>query len=139
MAFLDKFFGKDAAKREKPKSKSELANDAIVKVKTQVQMMEKRETHLERQIEEILKSAKEAMRNKNKKRAMQFLKKKKMLEKQLDTTENKRMNLEGLILNLEDAQMNAEVVSGMKVGGNVLIKWEYFEFFFCKIKKHQKT
>ena len=128
MPFLDQFFGKPAQNQGQQKSKAEVAHEAIVKMKTQIQTMEKRETHMERQIEQVMKSAKEAMKNNNKKRALQFLKKKKMLEKQLDATANKRLNLETLLMNLEEAQMNTEVVSGMKVGGN--------DQFHLRLNKH---
>merc|ERR1719480_220690 len=95
-------------------------NAAINKVRETVSKLEKRENKLNRDIEQCEKRAKAFVQKKQKKKALMELKKKKVLEQNLERIMGKKLNLETQIMTLEEAIMNAEVVSGMKVGANAL-------------------
>merc|ERR1719383_884952 len=64
--------------------------------------------------------AKAFVAKKQKKKALMELKKKKVLSDNLERIMGKKLNLETQIMTLEEAVMNAEVVSGMKTGAQAL-------------------
>ena len=85
-------------------------NKSIQTVRGAIQQLEKRETHIEKRIEECIKRAKLKSKNKDKKGALFELKKKKQLEKQLEGIQGKKMNLEVQIGAMEDAHINKETM-----------------------------
>ncbi len=81
-------------------------SESIAKLRQNIAKLEKREQHLEDKIADCLKRAKIKSKNKDKKGALFELKKKKQLERQLESVANKRTNLEYQILPVEDKPFN---------------------------------
>jgi len=104
-------------KKKAPKAN---INKSIQNIRSAQETLDKRGTHLEKQIEKLMQSAKAKMKKKNKKGAMFDLKRKKMLEKELTGIENKKLTLETQTLALENAQMNESVFSAVKEGTGAL-------------------
>ena len=82
--------------------------------------LEKREEHLQTKVNKSLKNAKSKSRKKDKKGALFELKKKKMLENQLQSIQGKRINVETQIMALEDAHLNTETLKAMKSSSRAL-------------------
>jgi len=102
--------------RRDPKSS---AREAIVTLRQQLQMIEKKEEHLQKQIDEELKKAK-ANAVSNKAVATAALKKKKIIEQELDRLSNTRFQLEMQVNTLESANLNAETMTAMKKASDAL-------------------
>ena len=77
-------------------------------------MLEKREAHLQKKMGDELKKAKELTRQKNRRAALQCLKRRKMYEAQADTLANQQLRLYDQKLLLEGAKATAETVGAMK-------------------------
>ncbi|OAX33933.1 Snf7-domain-containing protein [Rhizopogon vinicolor AM-OR11-026] len=95
------------------------ARDAIVGLRQQLQMIEKKEEYLQKKIEEELKKAK-ANAVSNKAVATQALRRKKASEADMDRLAGQRLQLELQINTLESANMNAETLGAMKKASDVL-------------------
>ncbi|KAF8627204.1 hypothetical protein AX15_004520 [Amanita polypyramis BW_CC] len=112
MASLMSYFGG----RKDPKQS---ARDAIVELRQHVQMIDKKEEHLQKKIEEDTKKAK-ANAVSNKAVATSALKRKKMNEAELDRLAGTRMQLEMQIHTLESANLNAQTMTAMKKASDAL-------------------
>ncbi|KAF5393780.1 hypothetical protein D9757_000072 [Collybiopsis confluens] len=95
------------------------ARDAIVGLRQQLQMIEKKEEYLQKKIDEDLKKAK-ANAVTNKAVATAALKRKKANEAELDRLAGTRLQLEMQVNTLESANLNAETMAAMKRGADVL-------------------
>ncbi|KIK65319.1 hypothetical protein GYMLUDRAFT_159179 [Collybiopsis luxurians FD-317 M1] len=95
------------------------ARDAIVGLRQQLQMIEKKEEYLQKKIDEELKKAK-ANAVTNKAVATAALKRKKANEAELDRLAGTRLQLEMQVNTLESANLNAETMAAMKKGADVL-------------------
>ncbi|KAG1755753.1 Snf7-domain-containing protein [Suillus lakei] len=95
------------------------ARDAIVGLRQQLQMIEKKEEHLQKKIDEELKKAK-ANAVSNKAVATQALRRKKANESEMDRLAGQRLQLELQINTLESANLNAETMAAMKKASDVL-------------------
>jgi charged multivesicular body protein 4 len=93
--------------------------DAIQKNKTAIDTLEKRQKLLEKRIADEEADAKARVASNDKRGALMSLKRKKMLETELETLMNSRMTLEQQINSLEAAQMNQIAVSALAHGVNV--------------------
>lgn len=93
---------------------------SIAKIRDAKENLEKRQKHLELQIEKCHANAKAKMRAKDKRGATYELKKKKMLEKQLEQNYGKQMNLETQIQALEGAANDRETLAAMRTGADAL-------------------
>jgi charged multivesicular body protein 4 len=93
--------------------------DAIQKNKTAIETLEKRQKLLEKRIADEEADAKARVASNDKRGALMSLKRKKMLETELETLMNSRMTLEQQINSLEAAQMNQIAVSALAHGVNV--------------------
>ena len=93
---------------------------AIHSLQDTIITMEKRELHLEKQIAELSTQAKKAVQAKRKARAIMFLRKKKLLEKQQENIFNTKMTIETQIVALTQALANTEIVSALKKGRDAL-------------------
>ena len=93
--------------------------DAIQKNKTAIDTLEKRQKLLEKRISDEEADAKTRVANNDKRGALMSLKRKKMLETELETLMNSRMTLEQQINSLEAAQMNQIAVSALAHGVNI--------------------
>jgi len=95
------------------------ARDAIVELRQQLQMIEKKEDHLQKKIDEELKKAK-ANAVSNKAIATQALRRKKQNEAEMTRLNGQRMQLEQQINTLESANLNLETMQSMKKASDVL-------------------
>ncbi|KAI0089157.1 vacuolar-sorting protein SNF7 [Irpex rosettiformis] len=109
--FMSYFGGRRDAKQS--------SRDAIVTLRQQLQMLEKKEEHLQKRIDEDLKKAK-ANAVANKGVATAALKSKKAKELELERLQGTRFQLEMQINTLESASFNAETMSAMKKASNAL-------------------
>ncbi|KAJ2931580.1 hypothetical protein H1R20_g5433, partial [Candolleomyces eurysporus] len=112
MASFMSYFGS----RRDPKQS---ARDAIVGLRQQLQMLEKKEEYLQKKIDEELQKAK-ANAVTNKAAATAALKRKKMNETELDRLAGTRMQLELQVNTLESANLNAETMGAMKKASDAL-------------------
>lgn len=95
------------------------ARDAIVNLRQQLQMIDKKEEHLQKKIEEEIKKAR-ANAVSNKTVATAALKRKKMNEVELNRLGESRLHLEMQVNTLEAANMNAETMAAMKKAADAL-------------------
>ena len=141
------FFGsrkKTPAAAAKPASNSPI--EAIGKLKEQIRVMEKGGTHLEQRIRKCHMDAVAKSKKKNKRGAMLDLKRKKLLEKQLQQKQAQQFNLENQLFALENANSNKQMLDTMKVTNNAMsgvmnsvyvsfILSFHFLYFFCRTRK----
>ncbi|KAH9482973.1 ESCRT-III subunit protein snf7 [Psilocybe cubensis] len=113
MASFMSYFG---AGRKDPK---QTARDAIVGLRQQLQMIEKKEEYLQRKIEEETKKSR-ANAVSNKAAALAALKRKKVTESELDRLAGTRLQLEMQVNTLESANLNAETMAAMKKASDAL-------------------
>jgi len=102
-------------KKEKPVD----AQQAITKLRDSEEMLEKKSRHLETQIEKELQAAK-THGTKNKRAALNALKRKKRLEAQLNQIDNTLTTIEFQRESLMNARSNAEILSTMKDAGKAM-------------------
>jgi len=112
MASFMSYFGG----RRDPK---QTARDAIVTLRQQLQMIEKKEEYLQKKIDEDLKKAK-ANAVANKAVATAALRRKKANEAELDRMAGTRLQLEMQVNTLESANLNAETMAAMKKASDAL-------------------
>mmetsp|Transcript_2709 Transcript_2709/g.6726 ORF Transcript_2709/g.6726 Transcript_2709/m.6726 type:complete len:248 (+) Transcript_2709:73-816(+) len=96
------------------------ASAAIAKLRDNQEMLQKREDHLVRKIENEIKQAKEFSARGKKREALTCIKRKKMYEKQVDQIINSKITLENQQLALESVNLNAQVMSAHKVGAQAM-------------------
>jgi charged multivesicular body protein 4 len=117
------FFGSKKEKQQPAATQSASSNtglpDAIQKNKIAIDTLEKRQKLLEKRIADEEADAKTRVASNDKRGALMALKRKKMLETELETLMNSRMTLEQQINSLEAAQMNQIAVSALAHGVNV--------------------
>ncbi|KAI0353472.1 Snf7-domain-containing protein [Trametes cingulata] len=112
MAGIMSYFGG----RRDPKESS---RDAIVTLRQQLQMIEKKEEYLQKKIEEEVKKAR-ANAVSNKAAATAALRRKKVTEQELERLQNTRFQLEMQVNTLESASFNAENMAAMKKAATAL-------------------
>ncbi|EIN10916.1 Snf7-domain-containing protein [Punctularia strigosozonata HHB-11173 SS5] len=95
------------------------ARDAIVTLRQQLQMLEKKEEYLQKKINEEVAKAK-ANATTNKTAATNALRRKKVHEQEMDRLQGTRMQLEMQVNTLESANMNAETMAALKKGADAL-------------------
>jgi charged multivesicular body protein 4 len=93
--------------------------EAIQKNKTAIDTLDKRQKLLEKRIADEEEDAKRRVAAGDKRGALMSLKRKKMLETELENLMNSRMTLEQQINSLEAAQMNQIAVAALAHGVNV--------------------
>ncbi|KAJ7095328.1 vacuolar-sorting protein SNF7 [Mycena belliarum] len=111
MAGIMSYFGRRDTKQS--------AREAIVGLRQQLQMIEKKEDHLQKKIEQELKIAK-ANAVSNKPLATSALKRKRANETQLEQLRGQQLQLEMQVNTLESANLNAETMAAMKKAAEVL-------------------
>mmetsp|Transcript_1025 Transcript_1025/g.1663 ORF Transcript_1025/g.1663 Transcript_1025/m.1663 type:complete len:225 (+) Transcript_1025:36-710(+) len=94
----------------------------IVRLRESIATQEKREEHIQRKIDGMVKEAKEKMAKKDKKGALFAMKRKKLYEKELDKIQNVKMTLETQVINLESAAQNADTFKAMHSGTSAMKK-----------------
>ncbi|QSL65728.1 hypothetical protein MERGE_000006 [Pneumocystis wakefieldiae] len=106
MSWWSYFTGRPSLKRDIPKN-------AILDTKEMIETLDKKENHWRKQIIEQNNIAKKNA-NINKLVAMQALKRKKLLENEINKLMGIRMNLEQTLFTLENANINYEITKAMK-------------------------
>merc|ERR1712083_718763 len=96
------------------------AQTAIQQLRGAVVQLEKREAHLQRKMSVCLSAAKLKSKQNNKKGAIFELKKKKQLQRQCDSLQQKTLNLEFQIMALEDALINKQTLESMETAKNAM-------------------
>ncbi|KAL5527577.1 SNF7 [Sanghuangporus baumii] len=102
--------------RKDPKQST---REAIVTLRQQLQMLEKKEEYLQKKVDEELKKAK-ANAVTNKAAATAALRRKKATEQELDRLAGTRLQLEMQINTLDSANFNQETMAAMKKGADAL-------------------
>jgi len=102
--------------RKDPKATT---RDAIVTLRQQLQMLEKKDEYLNKKIEEELRKAK-ANAISNKPAATAALRRKKQFEQELDRLSGTRLTLETQVNAIESANINATTMEAMKKGAEAL-------------------
>lgn len=96
------------------------SSGAISKVRDTIEMLGKREEHLQRQIDKEVKSAKEFAAKQKKREALQCIKRKKLYEKQLEQVTAQKFTLEGQEMQLQSLKINAEALQAQKVAAGTM-------------------
>ena len=102
------------------KKKAPDPNEAHAKLRESHALLTKREESLTRQIDEETAKAKAFMAKKNKRQAMQCLKRRQLLETQSAKIGNIRMSLDVQLLGIEQASVNIEAMGAMKLGADAM-------------------
>eukprot|EP00475_Leptophrys_vorax_P026969 TRINITY_DN3838_c1_g2_i3.p1 TRINITY_DN3838_c1_g2~~TRINITY_DN3838_c1_g2_i3.p1 ORF type:complete len:213 (-),score=90.67 TRINITY_DN3838_c1_g2_i3:55-693(-) len=102
------------------KPKAPEISESLPQLRQALEIIEKRETHLQKLADESLKQAKLRMKNKDKKGGMFELRKKKMYEKQIEASFGKKINLHNMIMALENAEVNKKLLAAMKNGAKAM-------------------
>lgn len=95
------------------------ARDAIVGLRQQLLMLQKKEEHLNRKIQDETKKAKANVTT-NKRIAQAALRQRKAYENELDRIAGTRMTLETQVNAIESANMNLETMTAMRKGADAL-------------------
>ncbi len=116
MSLFSSIFGSSKAKENTPTT-----TEAISKLKETMELLEKRTAFVEKKVAAEILTAKQNA-SKNKRVALQALKRKKRLEKQLNQIDGTLSTLEFQIDALENATTNSEVVRSMKFAADTMKK-----------------
>jgi len=111
MSFIGSFWGR--------RDTQQVSRDAIVGLRQQLQMIGKKEEHIQKQIEEQTQTAKKNAVS-NRMVATGALKQRKILENNLDKLQGSRFQLEAHVNTLESAKMNQETMAAMKKAADAL-------------------
>lgn len=111
------WFGKKTQARAAPQ---QTPAETIMKLRQTLETMEKRETHIQKKIDQQLAEAKKRSARKDKRGALFCLKRKKMYENEIAKLQGARMTLESQIMSLEGAATNMEVFGAMKQGTSAI-------------------
>ncbi|KAL1592001.1 ESCRT-III subunit protein snf7 [Paraconiothyrium brasiliense] len=106
------WFGGGAQKKEAPKK-------AILQLRGQLEMLNKREKHLQNQMDEQDTLARKHV-NTNKTAAKAALRRKKQFEHSLEQTQSQIMTLEREVYSIETANINKETLDAMKNAGTAM-------------------
>jgi len=106
------WFGGGQAKKEAPKK-------AILQLRGQLEMLNKREKHLQNQMDEQDALARKFVSS-NKQAAKSALRRKKQFEHSLEQTSSQIMTLEREIYSIETANINKETLDAMKNAGTAM-------------------
>uniref|UniRef100_M4BS41 Uncharacterized protein n=1 Tax=Hyaloperonospora arabidopsidis (strain Emoy2) TaxID=559515 RepID=M4BS41_HYAAE len=90
--------------------------DTIRKLREQLESLEKRELHIVKKIALQLHEAKQKSAAKDKRGAIFALKRKKMLEAEVEKLQGARMTLETQVMTLESAHVNMETFTALRSG-----------------------
>lgn len=104
-----------------PKKSSSVDTEKnIHKLKDQLVLLEKRENLIVKKIEQEEAKAKNSLKNNNKPEAIKFLKNKKLYQDQLQNIQNQKFNIETMIIKIEDAIINADVIKSQETASNTI-------------------
>lgn len=103
-----------------PKQQKELPKKAIVDLREHIQLLNKKQAHLQTQIDQQQQLAKRSLTQGNKNNAKTYLKKKKLYESQLDKLQSQIDSLEQQLYSIENANLNLETLKAMKQGASAM-------------------
>ncbi|UJR35496.1 hypothetical protein I4U23_028250 [Adineta vaga] len=111
-------------KKPKPSKQPAITEQdrAILQLKQQRDRLTQNRRRIESQLDREREVAKQLLKNGHKDRALLLLRKKKMLESQMDKSENILENVERMTHDLEFAQVQVNVVNSLKQGNDELKK-----------------
>ncbi|KAJ2558273.1 ESCRT-III subunit protein snf7 [Coemansia sp. RSA 1933] len=95
------------------------AKEAILTLRENIAMLEKRETHLQAKIDSEHEKARENA-TRNKKAALAALKRKRLLETQIEKISGSRMTLEAQAMAIEATNVNLETMKAMQRGAEAM-------------------
>jgi len=95
-------------------------SETIQKLREALDTLDKREKHLEKQVQSAITEAKRKSKANDKRGALFQIKRKKLFEKQIDSIYGKKSNIEMQIMALEAAASNKDVVDAIAVGNAAL-------------------
>eukprot|EP01115_Flamella_aegyptia_P006215 TRINITY_DN26198_c0_g1_i1.p1 TRINITY_DN26198_c0_g1~~TRINITY_DN26198_c0_g1_i1.p1 ORF type:complete len:221 (+),score=91.13 TRINITY_DN26198_c0_g1_i1:60-722(+) len=93
--------------------------ESINKLKETLDLLEKREDHLNKKVQTELKNAK-LNATKNRKAALMALKRKKQYEQQIEKIQGARLTIEQQMMTIENASVNLEAMNAMRYGANAM-------------------
>mmetsp|Transcript_6538 Transcript_6538/g.16634 ORF Transcript_6538/g.16634 Transcript_6538/m.16634 type:complete len:232 (-) Transcript_6538:370-1065(-) len=96
----------------------------IEKLDETLEMLEKREALLQKKMADEIAKAKEYTKMKNKRAALQCLKRKKLYEAQADQLANQQLRIHDQKIMLEGAKATTETVSAMRTGAQAMKKMQ---------------
>jgi charged multivesicular body protein 4 len=94
--------------------------DTFKLMRDNLDLLEKREEHLNKKIEMAIAEAKQKSLKKDKNGALFALKRKKLLEAEISKIQGARITLDSQILSLESASVNVEVFKAVKAGAGAM-------------------
>ena len=116
------------------KEKQTVPIEAIIgKLKEQIRVMEKGETHLEQCIRKCHMDAVAKLKKKNKRGVMLGLKRKRLLEKLLEQKQAQELDLENQLFALENAKISMSALRNIMYVSFILSF--HFFYFFCRTRK----
>ncbi|CAF0922256.1 unnamed protein product [Rotaria sordida] len=118
---MGSLFGKKSHKSSRQPAITE-QDRAILQLKQQRDRLNQNRRRIETQLEREREVAKQLLKNGQKERALLLLRKKKMLEMQLDKSEGILENVERMTHELEFAQVQVDVVNSLRQGTDALKK-----------------
>jgi len=104
----------------KKKKAGPTLSESITQLREAMDSLDKREQHISKQIQLTTADARKKAKAKDKRGAIFQLKRKKMLEKQIDQIYGKKTNIELQIMTLESAAGTTEVLAAMRKGADAL-------------------
>lgn len=112
---MDLFFGK-----KKTEKKPLTSAEAIKSMQDTLKLIEKREVHIQKQIDSLKEAAKGFLKKKDKNSAMYSIKKYKMLEKEKETLLGTKLNLEMQTMCLSGTVITSEIIKAMTHGRDAI-------------------
>ncbi|KAG4066358.1 hypothetical protein HA402_000582 [Bradysia odoriphaga] len=110
------------SKQKKPQSRITEHDKAVLQLKQQRDKLKQYQKRIELSLEKDRELAKKCLATGRKDRARMLLRKKKYQEKLLTNTDSQLENLEKLASDIEFAQVEREVLDGLKIGNTALKK-----------------
>lgn len=117
---MGNLFGKSTSKAKVSRVNEQ--DKAILQLKQQRDKLKQYQKRIEQQLEKDREMAKKCLSTGRKERAKTLLRKKKYQEKLLSNTDAQLETIEKLASDIEFAQVEAQVISGLKVGSEALKK-----------------
>lgn len=102
------------------KKKAPTPQETITKMRETLEMLEKRERHLQNKINNETLEAKKFMAAKNKRAALMCLKRKKAYENQIEKMSGARMTIDSQLMAIEGANVSLETMNVMKMGAQTM-------------------
>lgn len=112
-------FGKNGGGAGSSKNK-ELPKKAIIELREHINLLNKKQSHLQTQILQNENDAKKFLLQNNKTLAKNSLKRKKVYEQQLDKLQGQIDSLEQQLFSIESANLNLETMRAMKQGARAM-------------------